>query len=175
MDHIWVLGDLPLNRVLYILRFIEPSKYQEKCEALYRNFKDRIEAIVPTALIVHIGSSSIPGLISKGDLDIYVGVEESEHADSVEKLTDAGYTIKKDTLRTEQLCMLETENRNVALQIVARGSKFDRAFLSFSERMRSSEALKERYNQLKRESIDLSETEYRERKAKFIESVLADV
>lgn len=48
----------------------------------------------------HVGSSSVPGAISKGDLDIYVGVDPQEHASAVLKLIDCGYKVKADTLRT---------------------------------------------------------------------------
>lgn len=134
----------------------------------------RIEQLLPDAQIEHVGSSSVPGLLSKGDLDIYIGVEQSKHAESVRTLSAAGYTIKEDTLRTDQLCMLDTDVDGVALQVVARGSDFERVFLSFNEKLRNSETLRDRYNQLKLEHTGCAEEEYRERKSCFIKEVLGE-
>ncbi len=156
------------------MKFIDPAKYQPQCETLFSEFGDKVQSLLPDAVIVHVGASSVPGLISKGDLDIYVGVDERHHADAVELLTQAGYAIKTDTLRTEQLCMLETDRKDVSLQVVARGSRFDDVFLSFNAKLRASEPLRDAYNQLKLESVDCSADDYRERKARFIEEALAD-
>ena len=131
------------------MKFLEPAQYQGKCETLFEVFKSRIEQLLPDVQIEHVGSSSVPGLLSKGDLDIYIGVEQSKHAESVRTLIAAGYTIKEDTLRTDQLCMLETDANEVALQVVARGSDFERVFLFFNEKLRNSEALRDRYNSIR--------------------------
>ncbi|CAM3485341.1 hypothetical protein PAMA111031_04255 [Paraphotobacterium marinum] len=41
---------------------------------LFEKYKNKIQSILPKAKIEHIGSSSIPNAISKGDLDILIGV-----------------------------------------------------------------------------------------------------
>lgn len=79
------------------------------------------------ARLDHVGASAIPGALSKGDLDICVVVEASEHAAAVVVLQGLGYAIKPDTLRTPELCMLQAECAapDTALQVVAAGSKFE--------------------------------------------------
>ncbi|CAM3686628.1 hypothetical protein VIAQ111709_07315 [Vibrio aquimaris] len=46
--------------------------------------------MLPDAVIEHIGSSSIPNAISKGDLDILVGINASELEKAVTRLTTLG-------------------------------------------------------------------------------------
>ncbi len=58
------------------MKFHEASEYQESNNRLFEVYRAKIISLLPTARIEHIGSSSVPGAISKGDLDIFVGVDE---------------------------------------------------------------------------------------------------
>ena len=73
------------------MKFYEQDEYQEKCFALFLELQSEISAVLPSAQIEHIGSSSVPGAISKGDLDIYVGVDPQAHESAVLALIDCGY------------------------------------------------------------------------------------
>ncbi|WP_345848835.1 GrpB family protein [Shewanella algae] len=76
--------------------------------------------------VEHIGSSSIPMAISKGDLDIFIGVDAIEFERSIELLKKIGFREVIDTLRTSELCMLESvRGDNVALQVVVNGSIYE--------------------------------------------------
>jgi GrpB-like predicted nucleotidyltransferase (UPF0157 family) len=59
------------------MKFYEASEYQECTNRLFEIYRAKIILLLPTARIEHIGSSSVPGAISKGDLDIFVGVERT--------------------------------------------------------------------------------------------------
>ncbi len=109
--------------------FFQPEQYQIQCNELYEQYKTKISQVLPSAQVEHIGASSIPNCVSKGDLDIYVGVTNVELViPYIEKL---GFKIKEDTMRTEQLCMLESrKEEDVAIQLIEKGSKFE-DFLSF--------------------------------------------
>ena len=67
-----------------------------------------------------IGASSIPGAISKGDLDVFVGVARCRFDKSILLLGEIGFSEKQDTLRTPSLCMLESREYSyyVAVQLV---------------------------------------------------------
>jgi GrpB-like predicted nucleotidyltransferase (UPF0157 family) len=76
------------------MKFFEQNEYQEKCSALFLKIKSEISTVLPSAKIEHIGSSSVPGVISKGDLDIYVGVDPQAHEGTLlraEKVYDKWY------------------------------------------------------------------------------------
>ncbi|MCF6287898.1 MAG: GrpB family protein [Proteobacteria bacterium] len=98
------------------MKFYPAEKYQSKCEKLYQRYKKIISNILPNAQIEHIGSSAIPNCISKGDLDIYVSVKKTEHEHTIKQLEGIEFTVKQDTLRTDELCMLE--DAKVAIQLI---------------------------------------------------------
>lgn len=153
--------------------FFQPKDYLEETTEIFDKIKKTIQLKLPFSKIEHIGSSSIKGALSKGDLDIFVGVYAKEFETSLEKIKTLGFTIKKNTLRTTSLCMLETFDYkiDVSVQLVELGSKFE-FFLTFRDIMNSNTHLVEEYNTLKRNSINLKSDKYRENKSKFIENTL---
>ena len=154
------------------MKFYQADNYQARCYGCFERYRARILVLLPEARVEHIGSSVIPDAISKGDLDIFVGVPAGEHQKSTELLKSLRFKEKQDTLRTSELCMLESENGdNVALQVVANGSTFE-FFLQFRDKLLQNPKLVEKYNRLKLSFEGMNEDSYREAKAKFIESVL---
>ncbi|MCU8225455.1 GrpB family protein [Vibrio vulnificus] len=155
------------------MKFYSADEYQGLCEKQFRWYSDRIKALVPAAEIEHISASSIPMAVSKGDLDIYVGVNSAELEKVVRLLTKAGLQEKINTLRTPELCMLESTLANdVALQVVAKGSELE-CFLKFRDKLRANAFLVQQYNELKISCEGLSQESYREKKSVFVEYVLA--
>ncbi|MHC6529477.1 GrpB family protein [Vibrio proteolyticus] len=154
------------------MQFYKADEYQASCENLYRKYELEIAALLPDAFIEHIGASSIPNAVSKGDLDILVGVNGKELENAVKLLSTLGFNEKSDTLRTPELCMLENSScEDVAFQVVANGSEFD-FFVGFRDKLRESPELVQRYNKLKMSCTGLSHEEYRRKKSAFIERVL---
>ena len=155
------------------MKFYPADEYQASCEALFERYCYKIRVLLPLARVEHIGASSIPGAISKGDVDIFVGVSKNELEDVVVRLMSLGFIEKRDTLRTPELCMLESQSdEDVALQVVANHSEFE-CFLSFRDRLRKDASLVESYNALKLSCVGWHEDDYRRKKSLFIESVLA--
>lgn len=131
------------------MKFYYPDQYQPSCEKLFVDYRSKIKQLLPYAMIEHIGASSIPQAISKGDLDIFVGVEANDLEDAVKVLKSLDFEEKIDTLRTAHLCMLEsTSDENVALQVVANGTEFE-CFLTFRDKLRTNPDLVQQYNDLK--------------------------
>ncbi|WP_028115617.1 GrpB family protein [Ferrimonas senticii] len=153
------------------MELLSPQYYQPQCLRWFRHFKRQIAAILPQARIEHIGSSAIPGALSKGDLDIFIGLSQSEIDKAVPLLAALGFAEKLETLRTQQLCMLEHIELPVALQLVANGSEFE-FFLLFRDRLRANPQWLAQYNRLKQQCQQLSASEYRQRKSAFIQMVL---
>ena len=154
------------------MKFYPAEQYQAACNELFIRYERDIKKLIPNARVEHVGASSIPFAVSKGDLDIFVGVELVELEDVIGRLTTLGFNEKLDTLRTPELCMLEsTSGDDVALQVVANGSEFE-CFLTFRDKLRAAPSLVEQYNALKMSCEGWSQEEYREKKADFIEHVL---
>ncbi|MDR5866124.1 GrpB family protein [Halomonas koreensis] len=155
------------------MKFYRAEEYQGSREKQFLRYRDQIKTLAPSAVVEHIGASSIPMAVSKGDLDIFVGVNSAELEKVVLRLTKLGFQEKPDTLRTPELCMLEsTSGDDVALQVVAKGSEFE-FFLEFRDILRANAALVQQYNELKMSCEGLSPETYRNKKSAFVEHVLA--
>ncbi|NOH99486.1 GrpB family protein [Vibrio sp. 99-70-13A1] len=155
------------------MKFYSADQYQSSCEGLYRKYQREIQALLPDAVVEHIGASSIPNGVSKGDLDIFVGVNGNDLEESVKALITLGFNEKPDTLRTPELCMLESSSCDyVAFQVVANGSEFE-CFLRFRDKLRRNSSLVQQYNELKMSCAGWSQDEYRLKKSAFVERVLA--
>ena len=154
------------------MKFYPAEQYQAACNELFIRYERDIKKLIPNARVEHVGASSIPFAVSKGDLDIFVGVELGELEDVIERLTILGFNEKLDTLRTPELCMLEsTSSDDVALQVVANGSEFE-CFLRFRDKLRANPELVQQYNTLKMSYEGWPQEEYREKKSAYIEHVL---
>ena len=158
------------------MRFLEPLQYQAEIRRLFEMVEKEVSRLLPNANIEHIGASAIPGAVSKGDLDVFVGVDEHELERAVHCLARNGYRVKTNTLRNESLCMLESSSYEypVALQVVANGSEFE-MFLTFRDALRQNDKLLKEYNQMKHLCEGMSENCYRNRKSAFIEKVLVSL
>ncbi|EKU40319.1 MULTISPECIES: GrpB family protein [Acinetobacter] len=152
--------------------FLEPELYQQRCTQLFNSYKKDILTLLPFAKIEHIGSSAIPNTVSKGDLDIYIEVKPEQFEMVIERLKTLNFIEKQNTLRTHELCMLESlNNDDVAFQIVVKDSIYT-FFLIFRNKLMDSPALVKEYNQLKLECSHLDHDQYRAIKSDFINRVL---
>ncbi|MFA2945331.1 GrpB family protein [Acinetobacter pittii] len=152
--------------------FLEPEQYQQRCAQLFNSYQKDISTLLPFAKIEHIGSSAIPNAISKGDLDIYIEVMPEQFEFTIEQLRTLNFIEKQNTLRTHELCMLESlNNDDVAFQIVVTDSIFT-FFLTFKNKLISSPTLVNEYNQLKLQCSHLDPDQYRTIKSDFINRVL---
>jgi GrpB-like predicted nucleotidyltransferase (UPF0157 family) len=155
------------------MRFMKPEEYLPRANKVFSHLKNRLVAELPHSEIEQIGSSAITGALSKGDLDVLVRVAKEHFNTALSTLQNLGFTIKQDTLRTDSLCMLLVHDYDIdtAIQLIEKGSKFE-MFTVFRDRLNENSALVQQYNALKNASIDLPAEEYRQKKSRFIESVL---
>ncbi len=159
------------------MRLLSPEEYQPAAEAAFEAIASRLAAVLPRARIEHVGASSVPGAISKGDLDVCVIVERAEFSAALDQILALGYRVKPDTLRADQLAMLiprlsSKREDDHAIQLVEAGSKFE-FFLTFRDLLRNDPGTVSRYNAMKRRAANQTPTEYRSAKSAFIAAVLA--
>jgi GrpB-like predicted nucleotidyltransferase (UPF0157 family) len=151
------------------------ATYQPELAQRYARVATSLQLIIPFAKLEHIGSSSVPGAISKADLDVCMIVDGACLEQVVQTLKRHAYTEKMDTLRTGELCMLEcqhAENEH-AVQVVASGSQFEELFLVFRTLLRAKPELLAQYNHVKLNSVGLGSELYRQAKSEFICATLA--
>ena len=155
------------------VRVHAPRQYQDRALAAYEDAELLLSAILPDARIEHVGASAIPGAYSKGDVDICVSVPRDRFLETMGVLGEAGYTIRPDTLRTEQLCTLEAPDCDLtlAVQLIEAGSRYE-SFMRFRDALRDDAVLVARYNALKIEAAPYGMDAYRAAKSGFILDVL---
>jgi len=99
-----------------------------------------------------MGSTAVPGLLTKGDLDLLVRVPAAQFDEAVVAL-ESRYSIHQPENWTEAYASFaapEEDDPPVGVQLVAAGSESDLAFVCARRALRSRPELVERLNALKR-------------------------
>ena len=84
-----------------MLRFYAATEYQPSCHQKFVYYQRQLLALIPKAQVEHIGSSTIPHAVSKGDLDIYVAVDAVVFDSAIFIISSLGFVEKLDVQRLE--------------------------------------------------------------------------
>lgn len=133
-----------------------------------------VRAVIPSdAEVLEVGSTAVPGVIGKGDIDLLARASE-EHFDALRDALDAHFERNATQLSNAVYQgYLVPSMFDVAIQCTVRGGPYD-DFEGFLQALREDPAEVRAYNALKREWDGRPMTEYRAAKAAFVERVLAD-
>ncbi len=125
-----------------------------------------------SADIAHIGSTAIPGCLTKGDLDVCVRADREDVA-SIDALLAARYARNAGSFRSAEFSAFKDDNRQppLGVQLVARGSELD-VFVRFRDCLLRDPHLVATFNALKRGYAERPMASYRQAKADFIAGVL---
>lgn len=147
--------------------------YYEHVNNLFAVLSKELRSILPNARIEHIGSSAVTGSISKGDLDVFVGIDHSYFNQALSLIKSLDFSEKEGTFRSDELCMLVTNkfNYDVAVQLVSNGSEFE-DFIKFRDLLKTNPEFVKEYNEVKLMAQSLDENEYRQKKSIFIAKIL---
>jgi GrpB-like predicted nucleotidyltransferase (UPF0157 family) len=121
-----------------------------------------------------MGSSAVPGLWSKGDLDILVGVSRARFTQSALILRKMGFYQKRTAHHDPTLTHFTGSGYglDVGIQLVVKGSEAAISFVGFRDLLLRNKKLRNEYNRLKLNCTGLSHNRYRAIKSCFIEGVL---
>ncbi len=154
------------------VEFVEEAAIRSTVSAVFESLHAFLTTLLPEARIEHIGSTSIPGAITKGDLDICVLVlpgafAEADHILSEQFARNVG---------SHQSATLSSFVDNslpvpVGIQLVALGGNED-FFLRWRDLLRSTPEILKQYEVLKRHWHGRSHEGYRRAKSTFIEQML---
>lgn len=130
---------------------------------------------MPFAEVFEVGSTAVPGLIGKGDLDVLVRCP-AERFSELTAILDQVLSFNPEQLNDAQYrgyhWWLPDGSEGGAVQATVTGCPYD-SFLEFREALLAEPRWIEAYNRLKREYDGHEMARYREAKAAFIERVLA--
>ena len=154
-----------------------PKKYELEAE--------KIKAVLGDAVkdMQHIGSTSIPGVISKPLIDIGVLVDSIDDIESfVKKLESLEYSYKQDMSSVERIFLRKGDPVEYHLSVACPKHTFWKRQMNFRDYLRNHPELVEEYNQLKLKNIeitpkgdfsDLSRSKiYNQGKSEFVEKLL---
>jgi GrpB-like predicted nucleotidyltransferase (UPF0157 family) len=145
----------------------------------FRQEEVRIVAALGDAAlsVVHIGSTSVPGLAAKPIVDILLVVEDSgEEATYLPAMEEAGYVLRVREPDFYEHRMFRTPTKDVHVHVFSSGSPEIERYLLLRDRLRQNEAEREFYAQTKRELAkrDWPTMEhYAEAKTEVVEGIIS--
>lgn len=149
---------------------------RDAAERLFAVVKQQLIAVLPkTSEFLHIGATSVPGCLTKGDLDIVVRVER-EDFQATEAALAARYARNSGSVRTNEFAAFEDSAcmPHLGIQLTVKGGEFD-VFHRFAAALRADPALVRRYNELKRAYDGQPMDRYRAAKDAFVRDALRGV
>jgi GrpB-like predicted nucleotidyltransferase (UPF0157 family) len=154
--------------------FAPESEVRDAVERLFARVAARLQRLIPNADVQHVGSTAIPGALTKGDLDVQVRVDELDYAAAKEKLI-AVYSVNHGGFNSDDAISFEADDSDPSLGIhlTVIGGPADMQW-KFRDLLIESPQLLAEYDRLKREFDGGSMEKYREAKAQFVARVLKD-
>jgi GrpB-like predicted nucleotidyltransferase (UPF0157 family) len=111
-----------------------------------------LEGMLAGALIEHVGSTAVPGSLTKGDLDICVIVAGDEFGRASRALAER-FEIHQPENWSATLASFTAPSEDgidVGVQLVPAGSPDERHLVGWRDRLRADPELRGRYDELKR-------------------------
>jgi GrpB-like predicted nucleotidyltransferase (UPF0157 family) len=154
---------------IFRIRDVEP----EVLTASSLSVVTAIRTLLPEADVREAGSTAVPGVIGKQDIDIVVRVsaDQFQPARSILDAACARNPLQPSTFDFQGYTV--STDPDVSLQLTVYGSQFD-CFHRFLLALRSDAALLAKYNELKRHWNGRPMDDYRKAKAEFIEKALRE-
>ena len=154
------------------VRFVELEEIAEQIEELRERYQGRLATLLQGADVQEIGATTIPGAITKGDLDLLVRVPAGDFATARAAL-GGSYAVHQLENWTETFASFHAYARypDVGIHLVVEDSAEDVLLRGSRDALLADPALRERYNALKREHEGGDPDEYWRAKSAFFESL----
>ncbi len=155
-----------------LVEFVDEGEVRETVLLLFHELRIRVATLLRDARIEHIGSTSTPGAITKGDLDICVLVERSDFREA-DRILGEHFLRNVGSDQTESLSSFVDDSKAVpvGVQLVVSGGRED-FFVRWRDLLRRSPEVLSAYNDLKRRWHSRPHDGYRRAKSLFIEGQL---
>jgi GrpB-like predicted nucleotidyltransferase (UPF0157 family) len=154
--------------------FVREIEVRDGVCAAFEAMRARLEELLPQARIEHVGSTSVPDSITKGDLDVCVLVAEGAF-ESAERVLARQFGRNVGSDRSDSFAAFVADDAgrvSIGIQLVRCGGPEDN-FLRWRDLLHRSPQLLEAYNDLKRQWHGRPHDQYRRAKSRFIEDALS--
>ena len=154
-------------------------KYNPNWANIFHQTKLQLEKVFPETDIVHIGSTSVDGLMSKPIIDILIGVPKQTTLDDyIDAISSLGFTyiseFEKD-IPNRRFFIFEINNKKTHhIHLVKKDTDWFKRHITFRDELRENKKVKFDYQSLKLQLATKdwkSGDEYAEAKSSFIRSV----
>jgi GrpB-like predicted nucleotidyltransferase (UPF0157 family) len=152
------------------IRLIREEEIRGRVAAIFARRRAELEEMLPGARIEHVGSTAVPGSLTKGDLDICVIASGEQFERAIRVLADR-FEIHQPENWSATLASFTApseEGIDVGVQLVPAGSPDERYFVGWRDRLRADPDLRARYDELKRRHQDDGMDAYRAAKEQLI-------
>lgn len=140
----------------------------EPAALTYGEHAERIRERLPHVEIKHTGGSSVPGVLTTGDVDLQVRVEEDEFAPAREVLEELYEPLHPHAWSGESAYFQEADSDPpVEVALTVKGTVDDFHHGEAWEAIAADDDLRERYNDLKRAHAGGTDEEYALAKREF--------
>jgi GrpB-like predicted nucleotidyltransferase (UPF0157 family) len=155
-----------------IVTFLPEEHVRARVQSRFEQLRGELQAMVPGAEIEHVGSTAIPGALTKGDLDIQVRVRAAQYRAAKEQLCQL-FDINAGGFSAHDATSFEDYNcePRVGIHLTVVGGSADIQW-RFRDHLLASESLRQEYDDLKRRFEGKSMARYRDAKADFVNRVL---
>ena len=158
-----------------IVHFVQVDSIAAQIESVYQKVHDKIHSLTPSANIKHIGSTSIPDSLSKGDLDVLVLVNSANFKEA-EKILNSHFQQNTGTQATPYFHSYTANDYaiEIGIQLKSKESKWP-CFLQWQKRLLEDAIVRNEYDDLKRNFEGKLMQEYRDAKERLIEKYYPSV
>lgn len=156
-----------------LVYFKHSEYFKDGTEKVYDEQSKLIKQLLGNVEVYHIGGTSIPGLLTKGDLDLNIRVSQEDFKDVVKKLGTRYSTAQTSNwLETFASFKDYTLGIDFGIQVSVIGSKNDQ-FLNHQKLLVNNHLKIIEFNQLKKKFEGREMREYRKAKSEFLKSLIS--
>lgn len=101
------------------------------------------------------GAAGMPGVLTKGDVDLHLRVAPSDFDDATTRLAELIEPTRREIWTDTFATFEQASEPPVGVAVTVVGTEHDRRFVRSWERMRAEPELRERYNEIKRRGGDV--------------------
>jgi GrpB-like predicted nucleotidyltransferase (UPF0157 family) len=134
------------------IALVREEEIRGRVAGVFARRRAELEGMLPEARIEHVGSTAVPGSLTKGDLDICVIVAGAEFERASRVLADH-FEIHQPVNWSATLASFTAPPEggiDVGVQLVPAGSPDELHFVGWRDRLRADPALRARYDEVKR-------------------------